>query len=155
MKKCNKKIRRRFAAFSGAVLIGVVSLSPNVMAGNTSRKSWTYSFAPSGSGYVAKQGREKKNNTSVYMRCDSVESLISSGSTSGVSFKATAHGATSKDGKYSNIIHNAKASPTYTMTKEKEQYMINYIKEEGKKICQNLLPAGDRRLCEIYGILES
>ena len=133
MKKCNKKIMKRIAALSGAVLIGAVSLSPNVMAGDIEDKPWSYSFATSGSGYAVKKGRKKLDTTSVYMRCDSVESLISSGSMSGVSFKATAHGAASQDGKYSNIIYNAKASPTYTMTKGKEQYMINYIKEAGKK----------------------
>ena len=133
MKKCNKKIRKRIAAFSGALLIGAVSLSPNVMAGDTSNTSWSYSFATGGSTYAAGVGREKLDTTSVYMSCTGVESLISSGSVSGVSYKGTAHGAASLNGTYSNISYNGKNSPTYTITKDKKQYLINYIKEGGKK----------------------
>ena len=67
------------------------------------------------------------------MYCKSAKSLLNSRSTSSVSFRATAHGAASQNGIYSNIIYNSKASPTYTMTEGKQQYMINYIKEAGGK----------------------
>ncbi len=133
MNRKKEKIIKRVAAVCSALAIGVVSLSPGAMAaGNIKDSDWKFSFAVSGTGLAAKEGREKLDDTSVYMKCTGVRPL-QSGSISGVSFRATAYGGDSATGSFSNIGYNGKKSPTYSMYNGKVQYMTNYIHEAGKR----------------------
>ena len=152
MNKKSKKITKRIAAVCGALAIGAVSLSPGAMAvGNIKDSDWKYSLAASGTGLAAKEGREKLDDTSVYMKCTGFRPL-QSGSTSGVSFRATAYGGNSATGSFSNIGYNGKISPTYSMYNGKVQYMTNYIHEAGKRYANIYCQPGNGGYLEFSGV---
>ena len=137
MKKFSKKGIKRIAALCGAMVISAASLLPNTMAaGNISNHDWSFEFASSSTSGFATSARDKQDSTSVYFRCDNATLTQGSGSTSGVYFKATAYGAKTKSGTYTNMAYNGKSSATYSMQAGKTQYMINYIYESGGRFAK-------------------
>ena len=64
--------------------------------------------------YAAKEGRQKQDDSSSYMKCNSYSHIGNQGS--GNSYYGTAHGAVSKESSYSNRMYNGKVSTRYMFT---------------------------------------
>ena len=150
-KKITKKWLKRIAALSGALVMGAVSLTPNVMGGNISDTPWSFSYATSGSGY-ASPGRYKLDDSSVYIKCKKATLTSGSGSTSSLYFKATAYGSYNIDGTYSNITYNGKKSPTYSIGVGKVKYMTNYINEAGRNCARIYYQSGNGGHVKFSGV---
>ena len=106
---------KKFLATVSAVAIMAGSLGTmGVLANNCKDSNWTFTYATGGNMYVS-SSRQKQDNSSCYMRCNS--------------YYGTAHGAVSEWSSYSNRMYNGKVSPRYMFTSGTTKYMTNYIYE--------------------------
>lgn len=118
---------KKFFATASAIAIIVGSLGTmGVLANNCKDSDWTFTYATGGNMY-ASSGRQKQDDSSCYMKCNSYSHIGNQGS--GNSYYGTAHGAVSKESSYSNRMYNGKVSPRYMFTSGTTKYMTNYIYE--------------------------
>ncbi len=118
---------KKFFATASAVAIITGSLGTmGVLANNCKDSDWTFTYATGGNMY-ASSGRQKQNDSSCYMKCNSYSHIGNQGS--GNSYYGTAHGAVSKESSYSNRMYNGKVSTRYMFTSGTTKYMTNYIYE--------------------------
>ena len=118
---------KKFLATVSAVAIMAGSLGTmGVLANNCKDSNWTFTYATGGNMYVS-SSRQKQDNSSCYMRCNSYSHIGNQGS--GNSYYGTAHGAVSEWSSYSNRMYNGKVSPRYMFTSGTTKYMTNYIYE--------------------------
>ena len=119
---------KKFLATVSAVAIMAGSLGTmGVLANNCKDSNWTFTYATGGNMYATKDGRQKQDDSSCYMRCNSYSHIGNQGS--GNSYYGTAHGAVSEWSSYSNRMYNGKVSPRYMFTSGTTKYMTNYIYE--------------------------
>lgn len=118
---------KKFFATASAIAIIVGSLGTmGVLANNCKDSDWTFTYATGGNMY-ASSGRQKQDDSSCYMKCNSYSHIGNQGS--GNSYYGTAHGAVSKESSYSNRMYNGKVSTRYMFTSGTTKYMTNYIYE--------------------------
>ena len=118
---------KKFFATASAIAIIVGSLGTmGVLANNCKDSNWTFTYATGGNMY-ASSGRQKQDDSSCYMKCNSYSHIGNQGS--GNSYYGTAHGAVSKESSYSNRMYNGKVSTRYMFTSGTTKYMTNYIYE--------------------------
>ncbi len=118
---------KKFFATASAIAIIVGSLGTmGVLANNCKDSDWTFTYATGGNMY-ASSGRQKQDDSSCYMKCNSYSHIGNQGS--GNSYYGTAHGAVSKESSYSNRMYNGKVSTHYMFTSGTTKYMTNYIYE--------------------------
>ena len=119
---------KKFFATASAVAIITGSLGTmGVLANNCKDSDWTFTYATGGNMYATKDGRQKQDDSSSYMKCNSYSHIGNQGS--GNSYYGTAHGAVSKESSYSNRMYNGKVSTRYMFTSGTTKYMTNYIYE--------------------------
>lgn len=119
---------KKFFATASAIAIIVGSLGTmGVLANNCGDTSWTFTYATGGNMYATKDGRQKQDDSSSYMKCNSYSHIGNQGS--GNSYYGTAHGAVSKESSYGNRMYNGKVSTRYMFTSGTTKYMTNYIYE--------------------------
>ena len=118
---------KKFFATASAIAIIVGSLGTmGVLANNCSDTNWTFTYATGGNMYATTE-REKTDDSSCYMKCNSYSHIGNQGS--GNSYYGTAHGAVSQWSSYSNRMYNGKVSTRYLFTPGTTKYMTNYIYE--------------------------
>ena len=119
---------KKFFATASAIAIIVGSLGTmGVLANNCGDTSWTFTYATGGNMYATKDGRQKQDDSSSYMKCNSYSHSGNQGS--GNMYQGTPHGAVSKESSYSNLMYNGKVSTRYMFTSGTTKYMTNYIYE--------------------------
>ena len=122
------KLKKSVAVVTAAMVLAGSFGTMGVMANNHTDEDWRFSVATGGNVYASKEGREKQDTSSCYMKCNTC--THTGGTTgSGNSYFGTAHGAVTKDSTYRNCIYNGKGSTTYSFTPGTTKYMTNYIKE--------------------------
>lgn len=110
--------------------VALVAMSPLfVKANNCQDTPWEFTVGEYGNeGLIVDEGRVKMDATSSYIKC---ENWYLYHGTSATSFQATAYGSNSIISGFINCTYNGKSSKTYTITKDSEYRMINYIYEAG------------------------
>lgn len=121
------KMKRFFATASAVAIIAGSLGTMGVLANNCGDTNWTFTYATGGNMYAAKEGRQKTDDSSCYMKCNSYSHIGNQGS--GNSYYGTAHGAITKGSSYSNRMYNGKVSTRYLFTPGTTRYMTNYIYE--------------------------
>ena len=94
------KLKRILATVSAVAIMAGSLGTMGVLANNCGDTSWTFTYATGGNMYATKDGRQKQDDSSSYMKCNSYSHIGNQGS--GNSYYGTAHGAVSKESSYSN-----------------------------------------------------
>lgn len=110
------------------LMTALVSMSSLfVVAGNYKDTPWTFEIGPHGKiGYITQYGREKQDDTGVYIKCDGYTASYGS---MGTSFQATAYGSNNPNNGFFNCTYNGNSSRTYNVQKGSVYKMVNYINE--------------------------
>ncbi|MFG6325289.1 MAG: hypothetical protein K1W00_00410 [Lachnospiraceae bacterium] len=110
--------------------VALVAMSPLfARANNYKDDPWSFTVGEYGNtGLIVKEGRDKMDASSSYIKCNNYYGLQDS---KGTSFQATAYGSNSKISGFINCVYNGKSSIAYTVTGGSEYRMVNYIYEAG------------------------
>lgn len=110
------------------LMTALVSMSSLfAVASNYKDETWTFAIGAYGkTGYIAQYGREKQDDTGVYIKCDGYTAATGA---NGTSFQATAYGSNNPNNGFFNCTYNGNSSRTYSIQNGSVYRMINYINE--------------------------
>lgn len=122
----------RVAAMGTAVLMLAGMLPTVAMANNHEDDPWVFNVsAQGGKAYVSPANRNKLDNTSSYMKCDTFTQIYIGGS--GDTYVGTVHGSKGiklSDG-LSDVYYGSRHSTSYTFKQGTVKYMTNFLYEAG------------------------
>lgn len=120
-----KNLLKKFLVSVVTIGFSVFAVVPtNVFAKNFGPYNWTGSWYSTDSGTIARS--VKDNTSSVRVHCTST--------TYGLSFRLKVYGGDEYYGPMYSLTYNGKTTPEYAFSNDTEWYMINYVKENNKRI---------------------